>query len=221
MTNLEEKLGYHFQNPDLLRTALSHSSYANEHHLQSYERFEFLGDSILGMFVAEFLFTHFPKLSEGNLTRTRARLVCEEALVEVAHDLGLSQEIQLGRGELIHGARPSICADVVEALLAAIYLDGGVDEARQFVTTFILSRNPEKYSGVKDFKSALQELVQKRTNQNLNYQLVDQRGPDHMKEFEVEVFVNDQSMGKGIGRSKKEAEQQAAKTAYFFLKEDS
>lgn len=217
MGKLEEKLGYRFQNTKLLKLALTHSSYANEHGIQSYERLEFLGDSILGMFVADFLYQNYPKLSEGELTRTRASLVCEDALVAVAEDLSLSQEIYLGKGEIARGARPSICADVVEAILAAIYLDGGMDEAKAMVTAFILSKNPNQYSAIKDFKTALQELVQQKPNQLLSYQLLDQRGPDHQKEFEVAVAVNDEILGHGTGRSKKEAEQQAAKTAYFSL----
>lgn len=217
MGKLEEKLGYHFDNPKLLKNALTHSSYANEHGITSYERLEFLGDSILGMFVADFLYQNYPKLSEGELTRTRASLVCEDALVAVAEDLSLSTEIYLGKGEISRGARPSICADVVEAILAAIYLDGGMDSAKTMVSTFILSKNPNQYSAIKDFKTALQELIQQKPNQNLSYNLLSQRGPDHMKEFEVAVLVNEVALGQGIGRSKKEAEQQAAKTAYLSL----
>ncbi len=218
MGKLEEKLGYHFRDPSLLKTALTHSSFANESGIASYERLEFLGDSILGLFVSEFLFQHFPNLSEGELTRTRAALVCEEALVDVAQDLGLSGQIYLGKGELSQGARPSIRADVVEAILAAMYLDGGIDEAKKMVKTFVLSRNPQEYSGIKDYKTALQEWIQRDPQNVLQYQLVRESGPDHMKEFEVTVTVNSKVMGSGVGKSKKEAEQQAAKTAYLTLK---
>lgn len=218
MGKLEKKLGYQFQNPALLKTALTHSSFANEKGIPSYERLEFMGDSILGMFVAEFLYENYPKLSEGELTRTRAALVCEDALVSVAEDLALGEEIFLGKGEIARGARPSIRADVVEAILAAIYLDGGFTPAKKMVTTFILSKKPSQFSGIKDFKTALQELVQEKPNQILSYQLLAERGPDHQKEFEVEVTINDTVMGQGVGRSKKEAEQQAAKAAYTSLK---
>lgn len=218
MGKLEERLGYRFQNPTLLRNALTHSSYANEHSVSSYERLEFLGDSILGMFVAEFLYENYPKLSEGELTRTRASLVCEDALVSVAEDLRLGTEIYLGKGEIARGARPSIRADVVEAILAAIYLDGGISPAKKMVSTYILSKNPSEFSGIKDFKTALQELIQQRPKQALSYQLLEERGPDHQKEFEVAVSVNEKTLGHGVGKSKKEAEQQAAKTAYLTLK---
>lgn len=218
MGKLEVRLGYQFQNPTLLKNALTHSSFANEHNIPSYERLEFLGDSILGMFVAEFLYQNYPKLSEGELTRTRAALVCEEALVSVAADLKLGTEIYLGKGEIARGARPSIRADVVEAILAAIYLDGGFEPAKKMVTTFILSKNPAQFSVIKDFKTALQELVQQKPNQILSYELLDEYGPDHQKEFQVAVLVNDQQKGTGVGKSKKEAEQQAAKTAYYSLK---
>lgn len=213
MSTLEEKIGYRFQEKERLMQALRHSSYANEIGEESYERLEFLGDSILGMIVAEFLFEKRPRLTEGELTRSRAALVCEESLVEVADRLGLGKEILLGRGEQARGARVSIRADVVEAILAAVYLDGGMVPAKQMVTQYILSKNPSDYSPNRDFKTALQEEVQKTPGGVVKYELVKDEGPDHAKIFFVEVFVGEKSMGEGTGKSKKEAEQQAAKIA--------
>ncbi|MFI3252981.1 MAG: ribonuclease III [Eubacteriales bacterium] len=212
MSDLEEKLGYTFEQKGLLRTALTHSSYANERHRQSYERLEFLGDSILGMMVAEYLYTKYPNLSEGELTRKRASLVCEEALVEVSKGLGLEREILLGRGEQ-NLPKPSILADVVEAILAAIYTDGGVVPAKKMVETLILSQEGKRISGITDYKSALQERLQQKGSQQILYTTIEETGPDHMKEFFVEVCVNGTPSGRGKGKTKKESEQQAAKVA--------
>ena len=208
MTTLEEKLGYTFQNPDLLDNALTHSSRANESRgkLQSNERLEFLGDSILGMVVADHLFRNHPDLPEGDLTRTRAALVCEDSLVEVARELGLGEYLRLGKGESSGGGRerPSIQADAVEAVLAAIYLDGGIGSARKFIQKFILTREVAGLTKPRDHKTALQELVQRESGQVLQYRLVGEEGPDHNKRFFVEVALNGQSIGSGSGRSKKE-----------------
>ena len=216
MTTLEEKLGYTFQNPALLENALTHSSCANESRgkLQSNERLEFLGDSVLGFVTAEFLFTQHPDLPEGDLTRIRAALVCEQSLYEVAQRLDLGQYLKLGRGEEAGGGRerPSIIADAVEAVLAAVYLDGGIGSARKLIQKFILDREAEK-SASRDYKTALQELVQRESGQVLGYQLIGAEGPDHAKIFSVEVDLNGAPIGKGRGRSKKEAEQQAAREA--------
>ena len=217
MTTLEEKLGYTFQNPDLLDNALTHSSRANESRgkLQSNERLEFLGDSILGMVVADHLFRNHPDLPEGDLTRTRAALVCEDSLVEVARELGLGEYLRLGKGESSGGGRerPSIQADAVEAVLAAIYLDGGIGSARKFIQKFILTREVAGLTKPRDHKTALQELVQRESGQVLQYRLVGEEGPDHNKSFFVEVTLNGQAVGSGSGRSKKEAEQMAAAAA--------
>ena len=218
MTTLEEKLGYTFQSPELLENALTHSSCANESRgkLQSNERLEFLGDSILGMVVADHLYRNHPDLPEGELTRTRSALVCEESLVEVAQALGLGEYLKLGKGEEAGGGRhrPSIQADAVEAVLAAVYLDGGIGSARKLITRFILTNNRREQEGViRDFKTALQELVQRESGQVLAYQLVGEEGPDHDKRFFVEVDLNGTPVGSGQGRSKKEAEQMAAKAA--------
>ena len=217
MKTLEEKLGYTFQDLALLENALTHSSRANESRgkLASNERLEFLGDSILGMAVADHLYRNHPDLPEGELTRTRAALVCEESLVEVAQELGLGGYLRLGKGESSGGGRerPSIQADAVEAVLAAIYLDGGIGSARRFVQRFILSREVASLTKPRDHKTALQELVQRESGQVLQYRLVGEEGPDHNKRFFVEVTLNGQAVGSGSGRSKKEAEQMAAAAA--------
>lgn len=221
MTTLEEKLGYTFQSPELLENALTHSSCANESRgkLQSNERLEFLGDSILGMVVADHLYRNHPDLPEGELTRTRSALVCEESLVEVAQALGLGEYLKLGKGEEAGGGRerPSIIADAVEAVLAAVYLDGGIGSARKLIQKFILDREAEK-SASRDYKTALQELVQRESGQVLGYQLIGAEGPDHAKIFSVEVDLNGIPIGQGRGRSKKEAEQNAARAAIEKLK---
>ena len=187
MTTLEEKLGYTFQNPALLENALTHSSCANESRgkLQSNERLEFLGDSILGMVVADHLYRNHPDLPEGELTRTRAALVCEESLVEVAAELNLGEYLRLGKGEESGGGRhrPSIQADAVEAVLAAVYLDGGIGSARKIIQRYILCREIEGLNSSRDYKTALQELVQRESGQVLKYRLTGEEGPDHDKRF--------------------------------------
>jgi len=208
MEALEEKLGYRFTNRALLENALTHSSYANENKakgLQSNERLEFLGDSVLGMVVADYLFRTHPDLPEGDLTRTRAALVCEGSLVEVAQCLELGAYLKLGKGEEAGGGRerPSIIADAVEAGLGAGD-PGGAGEGK---------RAPSR-----DYKTALQELVQRESGQVLGYQLIGAEGPDHAKIFSVEVDLNGIPIGQGRGRSKKEAEQNAAKAAIEKLK---
>ena len=224
MEKLEEKLGYTFHDRRLLENALTHSSYANENKSKgetSNERLEFLGDSVLGMVVADHLYRTHPDMPEGELTRTRAALVCEESLVEVAAQLELGQYLKLGRGEDAGGGRkrPSIQADAVEAVIAAVYLDGGIGSARKLITNFILTNNEREQEGaVRDFKTALQELVQRESGRVLSYRLMGESGPDHAKVFSVEVDLNGRPIGAGEGRSKKEAEQNAAKAAMAKLK---
>ena len=216
MKALEERLGYTFRDPALLEHALTHSSFANESRgrCTSNERLEFLGDSILGMVVAEHLYRTFPDLPEGELTRTRAALVCEEGLVKVAEKLQLGDYLRLGRGEETCGGRrrPSIQADAVEAVLAAVYLDGGIGSVRKIIRNFILDGAPCRQDH-RDHKTALQELIQKHSGQTLTYRLTGEEGPDHAKVFRVEVCLNGEPVGTGEGRSKKEAEQQAAAAA--------
>ncbi len=222
MEGLEAKLGYTFRDRSLLENALTHSSYANENRspMGSNERLEFLGDSILGMVTADFLYKEHPDLPEGDLTRKRAALVREESLVEVADWLELGAYLRLGRGEDAGGGRErnSIRADAVEAVLAAVYLDGGLMEARKIIRRFILDKEQEKTAS-RDFKTALQELVQRESGQVLTYRLTGQSGPDHAKVFAVAVELNGKTVGEGQGHSKKEAEQMAAKAAIEGLKE--
>ena len=218
INELEEAIGYRFHNIALLQNALSHSSYANERwhdSLKSNERLEFLGDSVLGMVTAEYLYRSFPDRLEGDLTRMRADLVCERALANVAERIGLGRHILLGRGEESGGGRQrdSILADAVESVIAACFLDGGMEPARRFIHSFVLAEVPEKKLKNTDFKTALQELVQQKKNQVLSYALVGESGPDHDKHFEVEVSLNAQVVGRGSGTSKKRAEQDAARAA--------
>ena len=219
MDKLEEKIGYRFRDWALLLTALTHSSYANERHgdgLPCYERLEFLGDSILGLLTAEFLYRHEPPLPEGSMTRLRAELVCEQALHKVALELGIAPYMRLGRGEENTGGRerPSVLADMVEAIIAALYLEAGLDEARRFVLEKVL-RDAEisETHRSKDYKTELQELVQRRPNQHIEYELIGESGPDHNKTFSFRVSINGEAAGEGSGRSKKEAEQMAARHA--------
>lgn len=221
MESLEQRLGYHFRRPELLNEALSHSSYANEHRgsLGSNERLEFLGDSVLGFVSAEYLFQRHKDLPEGDLTRMRAALVCEQSLYEVAKELELGGCLKLGRGEEAGGGRErqSILADAVEAVFAAVYLDGGIEPARELIIRVLLSRAPAAEER-KDHKTTLQEVVQRRSGQVLTYHMVSQSGPDHNKMFLFEVKLNGRSVGRGSGRSKKEAEQAAARDALEHMK---
>ena len=216
--DLEAAIGYRFHNIQLLQNALTHSSYANErwhNSLLSNERLEFLGDSILGMLVADHLFRNFPDRPEGELTRMRADMVCEGALAAVANRIGLGSHLMLGHGEDRLGgrSRESILADAVESVIAACYLDGGLEAALGFVQQFVLVEVPVARMHNVDYKTALQELVQQKKNQVLRYSLTGQSGPDHDKLFDVEVSLNGQVVGCGSGRSKKRAEQMAAKAA--------
>ena len=200
---LEEALHHHFKNPALLMTALTHTSYANEakHGVRHNERLEFLGDSVLSIVVAEYLFTH-KNMPEGELTRMRASLVCEAALFEFAKQISLGDYLRLGRGEERGGGRcrPSILSDAFEAVIAALYLDGGTDAAAE-----------------EDYKTKLQEIVQQNPEERLRYVVTDESGPDHNKHFVVEVHLNSNCIGKGEGHSKKLAEQQAAKEALALM----
>lgn len=213
-SKLERALGYTYRDRTLLNMALSHTSYANEVYkdtLRSYERLEFLGDSILGFVTAEYLYHTFPTKHEGELTRIRAELVCEKNLAEVAQMLQLGDALLLGNGE-DHGGgrtRSSILCDVMEALIAAAYLDGGFDAAKGIVTRFILPML-SKVIKTHDYKTEFQELVQQKRDQVVTYELVSERGPDHCKEFTSRVLLNGVPVGEGTGSSKKRAEQVAA-----------
>lgn len=216
--DLEEAIGYRFHDISLLQNALTHSSFANErwhNSLLSNERLEFLGDSILGMLVAEYLYRNFPDRPEGELTRMRADMVCEKTLAGVAGKLHLGEHLMLGHGEEQGGgrSRDSILADAVESVIAACFLDGGIQAALKFVQTFILVEVPVSQLHNVDYKTMLQELVQQKKNQSLSYALTGESGPDHDKRFTVAVSLNGSVVGEGEGRSKKRAEQDAARAA--------
>ena len=218
INELEAAIGYRFKNITLLQNALAHSSYANERwhdSLKSNERLEFLGDSILGMVVAEHLYRNFPDRPEGELTRMRADMVCETSLAVIAHSIGLGNHLLLGHGEELGGGRDraSILADGVESIIAACFLDGGMDAAKTFIDRFVLCNVPVSRLQNADYKTALQELVQQKKNQHLSYVLVEESGPDHDKVFYVEVCLNGKRIGLGTGTSKKRAEQDAARVA--------
>ena len=218
LKDLEAAIGYRFQNITLLQNALAHSSYANERwhdSLKSNERLEFLGDSVLGMVVADYLYRTFPGRPEGELTRMRADMVCEKTLSTVANTIGLGAHLLLGKGEEQGGGRSrnSILADAVESVIAACYLDGGMEAAVAFIQKFILVKVPVTRLHNMDYKTALQEQVQQKKNQVLAYRLVGESGPDHDKQFRVELTLNGQLIGVGNGSSKKRAEQDAAREA--------
>ena len=221
--DLETALGYRFQNITLLQNALTHSSYANErwhNSLLSNERLEFLGDSILGMVVAEHLYKNFPDRPEGELTRMRADMVCETSLAQVAARLELGKHLLLGKGEERFGGRnrASILADAVESVIAASFLDGGMEAARGIIDRFVLCDVPVSKLHNVDHKTALQELVQQKKNQVITYELVGESGPDHDKVFTAQVLINNAVVGTGTGSSKKRAEQDAARVALESMK---
>lgn len=219
METLEARIGYTFHDRRLLQNALMHSSYANENRARgctSNERLEFLGDSVLGMVTATRLYRLYPDMPEGKLSRLRAELVCEQSLHAVALELGLGSYIRLGHGEARNGGRerPSILADAVEAIIAAIYLDGGLESAQRFILDHILTGLAEgQMHHVADYKTDLQERVQRKPGQALEYTLLSESGPDHNKSFTMNVLLNSSEIGRGTGRTKKEAEQSAAKSA--------
>ena len=224
MTALEERLGYSFRNRALLETAVTHSSYANENRASGIvcnERLEFLGDSVLGVTVADFLYRHFPDMPEGRMTRLRAELVCEQSLHRVALELHLGDYLRLGKGEEHNGGREraSILSDAVEAVIAAMYLDAGMETAARFIHRCLLDdvRTIETPSFT-DYKTALQELVQRQSGQVLSYELVGEEGPDHAKTFRMQVCLNGEPVGLGTGLTKKEAEQTAAASALEALR---
>ena len=217
LEKLQQSVGYKFKDERLLQRALTHTSYANEcneGHNKSNERLEFLGDSVLGIITAEHFYLNFKDLPEGELTKLRAATVCENSLSSFARQLGLGEYLLLGKGEMCTGGsdRPSILADAFEALIAAIYLDGGIEEAKKFVLKYV-DKAVEEHRGFKDYKTVLQEVIQKNPGEVIEYVLVKESGPDHNKRFEVEVHLNSNVICKGVGTSKKKAEQLAAKEA--------
>lgn len=220
---LEERIGYRFHDSLLLQRALTHSSFSNEQRINkigNYERLEFLGDAVLELVSSEFLFHEHPEMPEGELTKMRASMVCEPSLAFCARDLEMENFMRLGKGEEGTGGRgrDSIISDVMEAVIGAIYLDGGMDSAKEFINRFILSDLEDKRLFY-DSKSNLQELVQGTLKKDFRYKLLDESGPQHNRTFTVEVIMEDKSLGKGLGRTKKAAEQQAAYQALLFLRE--
>ncbi len=221
LTLLMQRIGYTFQNQALLVNALTHSSYAHEHHRneKDNERLEFLGDAVLGFVCAEYLFSLLSS-QEGELTKVRASVVCEKALASYANALELGDFLLLGHGEQATGGshRPSILSDAFEAVLAAVYLDGGMEAAKSFVMPFLEKEvASQRRRQFKDYKTLLQEIVQQNPGERLSYELVKEAGPDHQKRFTVEVHLNSNVVGTGVGRSKKEAEQQAAREALKWM----
>lgn len=216
MESLEKRLDYKFNNIKLLKNALVHSSYANEVRgdTHSNERLEFLGDSVLSVIVAEHIFNKYPNTPEGELTKLRASLVCEKSLCSYSRELGIGECLLLGNGEDKNGGRErdSILADAFEAVLAAIYIDGGMPAAKKHVLNTVL-RDLEHHSDedvFKDYKTVLQEIIQRNPEESVSYILIDEQGPDHDKIFTVEVHLNSNVIGRGSGKSKKQAEQMAA-----------
>lgn len=223
LKKLEEKIGYQFHDISLLKQALTHSSFTNEQKInkaKNYERLEFLGDAVLELVSSEFLFYAHPEMSEGELTKLRASMVCEPSLAFCARDLELGQFMRLGKGEESTGGRKreSITSDAMEAVTGAIYLDGGMEPAKEFINRFILSDLEDKRLFY-DSKSNLQELIQGKLKKEFCYTLLEESGPEHDKTFVVAVFMEGKELGKGAGRTKKAAEQQAAYRALLFLRE--
>ncbi|MBS7324477.1 MAG: ribonuclease III [Angelakisella sp.] len=222
MEGLQDRIGYRFRDPSLLERALTHSSYANEckQKTECNERMEFLGDAVLSIIVADHIFHKF-HLAEGDLTKIRASLVCEKSLFEFARKIDLGSELLLGHGEEQTGGRerPSVVSDAFEALIAAIYLDGGLEKAAQFVLPFVEEDLGHEEAPFVDYKTRLQEIIQKNPEERVEYVLVSAQGPDHDKKFVVEVHLNSNVIGRGVSRSKKGAEQAAAQEALSLMGE--
>ncbi|MCH5341819.1 MAG: ribonuclease III [Acetatifactor sp.] len=223
LRTLEERIGYEFRDETLLKQALTHSSFTNEQKInkaKNYERLEFLGDAVLELVSSEFLFREHPEVPEGELTKQRASMVCEPSLAFCARDLELGEFMRLGKGEESTGGRnrDSITSDAMEAVIGAIYLDGGMAAAKAFIDRFILSDLEDKQLFY-DSKSNLQELVQGKFKQELSYELLEESGPEHDKTFRVSVHMGEEVLGEGQGRTKKAAEQQAAYKALLRLRE--
>lgn len=221
---LEKKIGYKFENFDLLVNAMTHSSYANEHHISymgNNERLEFLGDAVLEVTSSEFLFHKYPDLPEGKLTKKRASMVCEPTLALCAREIPLGDYLLLGKGEEATGGRKrdSIVSDAMEALIGAIYLDGGFANAKEFINRFVL-KDIENKQLFYDSKTTLQEIVQGQFEEDVRYVLVKEEGPDHNKSFYVEAILGEKVLGQGCGHTKKAAEQQAAYCAIKKLKRE-
>ncbi len=222
MEKLQENIGYKFKDQELLKKALTHTSYAYEHNVESNEKLEFLGDSILEFISSIYLYKNYPKLKEGEMTKVRATVVCEKSLYKVAKKHNFSDFLYLGKSERLSGGenRPAILADSVEAIIAAIYLDGGLEEARRFIEENLKDEIEiaSKHVGQKDYKTVLQEKLQEHGEVKIVYTIINEKGPDHDKIFEAEVECNGKQLAVGTGKSKKQAEMQAAKKALESLK---
>ena len=222
MDKLEEKIGYKFKNKELLKTALTHTSYAYEHNVESNEKLEFLGDSILEFISSVYLFNNYENLKEGEMTKVRATVVCEKSLYKVAKMLNFSDFLYLGKSEKLSGGedRPAILADSVEAVIAAIYLDGGLNEAKRFIIENLKNEIEiaSKNVGQKDYKTVLQEKLQEHGEVEIKYTILSETGPDHDKTFEAQVECNKKKLAIGKGKSKKQAEMEAAKKALESMK---
>lgn len=214
---LEKSIKYTFKNKNLLRNALTHTSYAYEHNTQSNEKLEFLGDSILEFISSEYLYNKYPNLKEGEMTKVRATVVCEKSLHKVAILHNFSDFLYLGKSEKMTGGnkRPAILADSIEAIIAAIYIDGGIEPTRKFIVENLKEEIEiaTKNVGQKDYKTVLQEELQKNGDVKIEYKIINEKGPDHNKTFEAQVSLNGKILAKGKGKSKKEAEMQAAQKA--------
>jgi len=224
LKELQENLGIQFENEKLLKQAFTHSSYVNEHRRKPHEdneRLEFLGDAVLELTVSQFLFKKFPMMSEGELTKLRAAIVCEPSLVSFANDQSFGKFVLLGKGEEMTGgrARPALLADVFEAFIGALYLDQGLEQVVVFLEKVVFPKiNSGAFSHVMDFKSQLQEYVQRDAVGTISYRILQEKGPAHNREFVSQVFLNETELGTGTGRSKKEAEQHAAQMSLSMLK---
>ena len=228
LNELQKKIGYSFTDINILKTALTHSSYANEHKnsgIECNERLEFMGDSVLGFVCAELLFKKYSGKQEGDLSKMRSSLVCETALSNYATDMGLGKYLMLGHGENLAGGRerPSTLSDAFEALIAAIYLDGGIEAAKKFILPFLtnaIKADSASHSLGRDYKTLLQEIAQQNPGEIIRYAVVNESGPDHDKSFTVNVYLNSNLLAAGKGKSKKEAEQDAAHKALKLMGEE-
>ncbi len=222
LEGIEKEIGYTFQNKELLKTALTHTSYAYEKHIDSNEKLEFLGDSILEFLSSRYLFTHYTNLKEGEMTKVRATVVCEKSLYKIATNHHFGDYLFLGKSEKQNGGnkRPAILADSVEAIIAAIYLDGGLEPANTFIIGNLKDEieQASKHVGDKDYKTVLQEKLQEAGDVKIEYDIIHESGPDHDKRFEAQVKFNGKVLATGNGKSKKGAEMQAAKKALENLK---
>ncbi len=217
LKQFEENIGYSFNNIEILKNALTHTSYANEQNVKSNEKLEFLGDAILEFITSEYLYNNYSNLKEGEMTKVRASVVCEESLYKVAIKLNFSDFLYLGKSEIVSNgkARPAILADSVEAVIAAMYLDGGIAPVKNFVINNLKDAiwEASKNVGMKDYKTVLQEKLQVHGDVHIEYEIIQESGPDHNKSFTAQVKLNGKVLATGEGKSKKSAEMQAARNA--------